>query len=188
MTAALDLPQQHFSCRLETVFDACFVNHHTILRGGYEEPFYRAPAVGLQGVIQYRSDFFASALHEVSHWCIAGSARRQQDDYGYWYAPDGRDIEQQRAFESVEYKPQALEWFFASACRFPFKISVDNLGDSDGQLPDTRRFAQSVLLQVQLWQAAGLPERAARFFYALVAEFNPGLNHSVLCFNLEDLE
>jgi elongation factor P hydroxylase len=187
MTVALNLPQAHCSQRLESVFDTCFARYHTILRGGYEEPFYQAPTSGRAGTIQYRNDFFASALHEVAHWCIAGSARRQLDDYGYWYAPDGRDNEQQMAFEAVESKPQALEWFFAKACAYPFKISVDNLGASDGQLPDTRRFSQAVLSQAQQWQCAGLPERAAQFFRALVAEFDSGLSRPSISFKLEEL-
>lgn len=188
MIAAQSLPRHYCARTLEPLFDRCFANHQTILRGGYEEPFYQAPTAGVPGTIQYRSDFFASALHEISHWCIAGSARRQLDDYGYWYAPDGRDSDQQKAFEAVEYKPQALEWFFASACGFPFKLSVDNLAGGDGQLPDTRQFAQSVLQQARRWQAEGLPERPARFFQTLVAEFNTGLTPSSIFFSLEQLQ
>ena len=33
---------------------------------------------------------FNSALHEISHWTIAGKERRLLADLGYWYAPDGR--------------------------------------------------------------------------------------------------
>ena len=36
-------------------------------------------------------------------------------DYGYWYAPDGRNAEQQSAFYSVEVKPQAIEALFCEA-------------------------------------------------------------------------
>ncbi len=43
-----------------------------------------------------RTDFFASALHEISHWCVAGKARREQVDFGYWYCPDGRDAMTQK--------------------------------------------------------------------------------------------
>ncbi len=50
---------------------------------------------------------FASALHEISHWCIAGKARRELVDFGYWYCPDGRDAMTQSQFEDVEVKPQA---------------------------------------------------------------------------------
>ncbi len=53
--------------------------------------------------------FYASALHEIAHWCIAGENRCQQVDYGYWYEPNGRSEERQFEFEKVEVKPQALE-------------------------------------------------------------------------------
>lgn len=53
---------------------------------------------------------FNSALHEISHWTIAGKERRLLADLGYWYAPDGRTREQQALFEQVEVKPQAIEW------------------------------------------------------------------------------
>src|SRR3546814_12851389 len=63
----------------------------------------------------------------VAHWCLAGAARRRQDDYGYWYAADGRDLEQQHLFEQVEVKPQALELLFSDVCGLNFCVSVDNL-------------------------------------------------------------
>lgn len=58
---------------------------------------------------------FNSALHEISHWTIAGAKRRLLPDLGYWYAPDGRTKEQQDLFEQVEIKPQAIEWLFAQS-------------------------------------------------------------------------
>lgn len=118
------------AARLERVFSDCFAAQwNTVLAGGVEEPFYR-PATNVQGphLLHYRSDFFASALHEAAHWCIAGERRLQQADFGYWYAPDGRNPTQQQAFEAVEVKPQALEWLFSLACGYRFSVSVDNLG------------------------------------------------------------
>src|SRR5690606_39383874 len=44
---------------------------------------------GLARVV-FAHGFFASALHEIAHWCIAGDYRRTLHDYGYWYCPDGR--------------------------------------------------------------------------------------------------
>lgn len=120
--------QQPFDAgRLEQVFHACFSDFNTRLVGGKEEPFYRAPRAGEAAEIHYRHDYFRSALHEVAHWCVAGERRRQQDDYGYWYAPDGRDAVQQRAFEQVEVVPQAWELLFCAACAHPFRVSMDNL-------------------------------------------------------------
>ena len=84
------------------------------------EPYYQ-PATGECDMhrLFYRSDYFASALHEVAHWCIAGERRRQLADFGYWYTPDGRSPQQQSAFEAVEAKPQPLDWFFSLACGYP---------------------------------------------------------------------
>jgi elongation factor P hydroxylase len=166
------------STRLEKVFANCFLTEfNTRLIGGYEEPLYQpATAAGDSALIQYRSDYFASALHEVAHWCIAGPARRLQVDYGYWYAPDGRDVEMQRQFESVECKPQALEWFFAKASGQKFKLSLDNLSGDNTQIADTRNFERTVLTQAQRWRENGLPPRAQRFFTALQQEFSNSQN------------
>jgi elongation factor P hydroxylase len=128
---------QHFSpddsaCyssrRLEILFERCFLeDYHTRLIGGALEPLYRPGRGTALHQVYYRQDYFASALHEVAHWCIAGQRRRQQEDFGYWYAPDGRDQKTQRSFEQVEVKPQALEWHFSRACGYRFRLSVDNL-------------------------------------------------------------
>jgi elongation factor P hydroxylase len=161
--------------RLERVFVDCFYRDYlTLLVGGAREPLYQ-PASEVGGIhrIHYREDYFASALHEVAHWCIAGERRRELTDFGYWYSPDGRTAEQQRAFERVECKPQALEWHFARACGYRFRISVDNL-DGLAALPDgSGGFRRQVLQQARHWQSHGLPERARRFTAALRREFSP---------------
>jgi elongation factor P hydroxylase len=177
------------SRRLEAVFNDCFAgSENTRLVGGADEPLYRPADAGLgESLLVYRDDYFASALHEISHWCIAGSKRRQQLDFGYWYAPEGRNAAQQRAFESVEVKPQALEWFFSKACRYPFRISVDNFNDETGELPDTSQFRHDLLAQVRYWQQAGLPQRAGQFYQALGAEFGTDLRVSQLEFNAQEL-
>jgi len=172
-TAATDKFQVQ---RLEQVFARCFASRwRTRLAGGAEEPCYQ-PATDLRALhmLWYRSDYFASALHETAHWCIAGEQRRQLPDFGYWYAPDGRDPQQQLAFEAVEVKPQALEWLFSLACGYQFCISVDNLG-APGGVPDTGPFRQQVLAAAREWQQRGLPLRAAAFFRALAVEFGTRL-------------
>ncbi|WP_417667272.1 elongation factor P hydroxylase, partial [Pseudidiomarina sp.] len=50
----------------------------------------------------YVCTYVVMRLLEMSHWCIAGEKRRQLEDYGYWYLPDGRDAQQQHAFEQAE--------------------------------------------------------------------------------------
>jgi elongation factor P hydroxylase len=83
-------------------------------------------------------------------------------------------VAQQRAFETVEVKPQALEWLFSLACGYRFCVSVDNLGAGGGEY-DTEPFRQQVLAQAQSWQRVGVPLRAQVFFAALAQEFGSGL-------------
>ncbi|HEY6132123.1 MAG TPA: elongation factor P hydroxylase [Halioglobus sp.] len=177
------------AARLETVFNDCFAGScNTRLCGGVAEPLYR-PAVldGGYHALYYRSDYFASALHEVAHWCIAGVRRRQQPDFGYWYSPDGRSADQQRAFEAVEYKPQALEWFFSKASGYRFQVSADNLDLAGTGMIDTTLFQRRVLEQALTWQKAGLPPRADEFYRALCREFDTCISAAQLRFTLEEL-
>jgi elongation factor P hydroxylase len=197
VTAAVDavLPTEAYfeAARLERVFNGCFTHDfNTRLLGGHSEPLYLPPtATGGSGSLQYRDDYFASALHEVAHWCLTGADRRLQVDYGYWYAPDGRDLSQQQAFESVEYKPQALEWLFAGACLYPFKISLDNLSPDGEDIGNPLEFKQRIVTQAQLWQSRGLPSRGQCFFAALCREFRAGLSAEAtlgsLALNLSEL-
>lgn len=175
MTSAVCQPSGvlHDSRRLERVFARCFAaSYTTVLVGGAAEPLY-APAStpGEPHRLYYREDFFASALHETAHWCIAGETRRRQVDFGYWYLPDGRDPDQQAAFESVEAAPQALEWFFSLACGWPFRLSVDNIEAGNGATPDTAGFRRAVLARALRWQRGSLPARAQAFYTALCLEF-----------------
>lgn len=164
------------SHRIEDVmqlFDGLFYpTYRTRLVRGGDEPLY-SPAdttVSYHRVI-FAHGFFASALHEVSHWCIAGARRRQREDYGYWYLPDGRNAEQQQAFEAAEVAPQALESLFAAACGREFNVSVDNLGDVE---VDRAAFAARVASRAATYQADGLPLRAAAFCSALTAFYRQG--------------
>ena len=174
--------------RLAAVFRECFgQSENTELRGGADEPLYLpAGAEQSSNLLYFREDYFASALHEIAHWCIAGVERRKQVDFGYWYAPEGRSSHQQKAFEAVEIKPQALEWLFSLACAYPFQVSVDNFGP-EGELVETTGFRRAVAEQASHWQQAGLPERAQQFFDALVVEFASGVNLSELVFDPEGI-
>ena len=101
---------------------------NTELVAGDDEPIYLpADAEHRHHRIVFAHGFYASALHEIAHWLVAGAKRRDQEDYGYWYCPDGRDKAQQLAFEQVEVKPQAIEWALSVAAGFNFNVSVDNL-------------------------------------------------------------
>lgn len=131
----------------------------TILVGNGDEPLY-LPGEPFHCVI-FKADYFASALHEIAHWCVAGEARRQQVDYGYWYYPEGRNAEQQQLFESAEVKPQALECLFAQAAGSRFIVSQDNFSNDPQQ--DRESFANNVAEQAQRFLIEGLPDRAALF-------------------------
>ncbi|WP_444945342.1 elongation factor P hydroxylase [Microbulbifer sp. VTAC004] len=158
--------------RIIGVFNRCFADPNglnTRLCGGFPEPYYR-PAAMNKGVhqVEFTLDYAASALHEVAHWCVAGEARRLLPDYGYWYEADGRSPEQQAEFELVEVKPQALEWVFARACGFRFRVSADNLQSGLGP-SDT--FKKAIWEQVQEYCAQGPNARARTFAQALAEEF-----------------
>ena len=141
----------------------------TRLIGGANEPLYQPSNPWSDShCIYFSHDYFASALHEVAHWCIAGAARRKQVDYGYWYQPDGRDPQQQQQFEQVEKKPQALEWIFSCAAGYPFQLSVDNLG---GSATASDSFRLGVWHQVKTYCQYGLPERGQQFAAVLKQHF-----------------
>lgn len=152
------------------LFSECFyADYRTRLVAGDDEPLYRpAATVSDDHQIIFAHGFFASALHEIAHWCIAGDKRRLLEDYGYWYEPDGRDALQQAQFEQVEVKPQALEWLFSLCAGVPFQVSVDNL---NGVEVDREAFTSKVRAQLQRYLAEGVPARAERFARALAAYY-----------------
>lgn len=152
------------------IFNACFATtYQTHLVRGDDEPIY-LPKNHHRTYHQvvFAHGFFSSALHECSHWLIAGKARRMQEDYGYWYVPDGRNQSQQRLFEQVEVKPQALEWILSRAAKHRFQFSLDNL---DGAPADIDVFQQRVYEQAQSYLLKGLPKRAHILYNALLSHY-----------------
>ena len=140
---------------------------NTILVRGDDEPIYiPAKNASEHHQIVFAHGYFASALHEIAHWCIAGKKRRLLEDYGYWYSPDGRDTDQQAEFEKVEVKPQAIEWAFSVAAGKAFSVSTDNL---NGAPADTQGFQSAVKQQVLWYLEHGFPPRAAQFIRVLQA-------------------
>lgn len=152
---------------IAALFDGIFAeSFKTRLVKGGDEPLY-LPATSDTPYHQviFARGYFASALHEISHWCIAGAKRRQLEDYGYWYLPDGRNAEQQQAFEQAEIAPQALEKLFTHACGRTFHVSVDNLG---GEVDvDREQFTRKVGARARRYQEEGLPTRANALYVAL---------------------
>jgi elongation factor P hydroxylase len=142
-------------------------SENTLLVRGETEPVYLpADQQHQHHRIIFAHGYFASALHEIAHWCLAGKERRLLEDYGYWYSPDGRNAQQQAEFEQVEIKPQAIEWALSVACGKPFRVSTDNL---NGAPVDVDGFTLNVIQQAQSYVQAGFPPRAQLFIDVLVA-------------------
>ncbi|WP_308433816.1 elongation factor P hydroxylase [Thalassotalea profundi] len=149
-----------------TLFEITFYSQYrTKLVKGESEPVYLPinEECDYHQVI-FAHGYYSSALHEIAHWCIAGQARRLLEDYGYWYLPDGRDKEQQKQFEQVEVKPQALEWAFCVASNKAFNVSADNL---NGYEADHTSFRLKVYQQVKKYLKEGFPKRAQQFIDVL---------------------
>jgi len=160
---------------VDRIFASLFQQRYqTQLKGGADEPFYRASTDDQSAhQLYYRGDYLASALHEVAHWCIAGEQRRALDDFGYWYQPGERSADLQRQFEAVEVAPQALEWLFSRAVGVRFQLSVDNFA-LDNQPP--REFACAVVARLHRWLTVTLlPARAEEFARALAGQLQPHL-------------
>ena len=149
----------HSNDDLIAIFNRCFLSDfNTELVLGGDEPIYLpADEAHPHHRVIFARGYFASALHEIAHWCIAGPARRLLEDYGYWYEPDGRTEHVQAEFEKVEIKPQAVEWILAASCGFRFQVSCDNLnGDHE---PDRISFTNRVHDQVMQYLEQGMPAR-----------------------------
>lgn len=155
------------------LFDGLFADTYLtrLVRGGDEPIYLPAGEDCVHHRIYFARGFFASALHEISHWCIAGPRRREMEDYGYWYLPDGRDADQQKAFEEAELTPQGLEMVFSQACKLPFHVSVDNLGEAR---VDREAFCHRVAARAARFKEEGLPKRARAFEAALDAYYRQG--------------
>ncbi len=153
--------------------DTFFSEYNTQLIKGGDEPVYLPASERCDcHQIIFAHGYYASAFHEVSHWCQAGEARRLLEDFGYWYEPDGRNEQQQKQFEQVEVIPQAIEWAFNVAARKKFHVSSDNLNGFQG---DTHDFEKKVIQQVQIFLAKGFPARANQFIEALAQFYNTPL-------------
>lgn len=176
----------HLYQDLITIFNKCFSSeYNTQLVKGEDEPVY-LPAGDEHGhhALFFAHGFFSSALHECSHWLIAGDERRKLVDFGYWYLPDGRNAEQQALFQQVEVKPQALEWILSRASGHRFRVSIDNL---NGLESDTEAFKRAVFSQVSHYCNHGLPERAQHLRSALCAFYNQSITLKVEEFRIEEI-
>ena len=161
-----DLMEERLAETLVAAFDDLFEESlGTVLCGGADEPFYEP---GNPATVWFRYNYPRSALHEISHWCLASASRRRLPDYGYWYSPEGRTQAQQAAFFAVEVKPQAIESLFCEALDMPFDVSIDNL-DSPPVSEEVVAFRQRVIAQSAEFRSQGLPPRAHQFLRRLQA-------------------
>ena len=153
-------------------FNSCFKkSHQTILVGGGKEPLYHPSSspTELHKII-YRHDFFASALHETAHWCIAGKERRKKVDFGYFYQ-ESRSFSEQEIFCKYEAKPQALESIFHDAIGSnSFTPSLDGVHFQNN--PElVERFSNRIILAKKKY-LNNIPSRAKIFVQAL-SKLNP---------------
>ena len=148
------------------LFDQTFSeSENTRLIRGRDEPVYLPASSECEyHQVVFAHGYFASALHEIAHWCVAGPERRLLEDFGYWYKPDGRTNEEQALFEQVEVVPQAFEWMLSEAAGCLFRISADNLS---GAQRDNTEFKIKVYNEVQRRLVVGLPKRLGAFVAVL---------------------
>ncbi|WP_428771729.1 elongation factor P hydroxylase [Vibrio sp.] len=160
------IANHHYQDLIDIFHQTFFTTYNTELVLGGEEPIY-LPAndqVPYHRIVFARG-FYASALHEIAHWCVAGPERRLLEDFGYWYHPDGRSETVQAEFEQVEIRPQAYEWILSRSAGFPFSVSCDNLhGDFE---PDRLGFMTKVQQEVLTILRRGLPPRVQQLSDAL---------------------
>lgn len=177
---------QHQINDIIQLFNQLFAEQeNTRLLAGDDEPIYLPADTDCEfNRVIFAHGFFASALHEIAHWCIAGQARRKLVDYGYWYEPDGRTAEKQLEFAQVEAKPQAMEWILAQACGYPFVISLDNLS---GETVDITPFKQAVVEQVRQLQSKGVGPRAEQLINKLSAFYQQSADYRHYVIELEKL-
>lgn len=164
---ATSATRSHCYQDLIRIFNQTFyADFNTKLELGGDEPIYRpADEQTPYHRIIFARGFYASALHEIAHWCVAGPKRRLLEDFGYWYHPDGRSAQVQAEFEAVEIRPQAYEWILAQSAGFAFSVSCDNLnGDFE---PDRLGFMRKVHQEVLGILEQGLPPRVQMLSQAL---------------------
>ncbi len=179
MTTIKELSMSHQYQDMIAVFNRTFfAEFNTKLELGGDEPIYLpANAECAYHRIIFARGFYASTLHEIAHWCVAGSERRLIEDFGYWYEPDGRSAQVQTEFEKVEIRPQAYEWILSKSAGFHFTVSCDNInGDFE---PNRLDFMAKVQEEVTTILNQGLPKRVEMLSDALRSFYNtPPLNSS----------
>ncbi|USZ14168.1 elongation factor P hydroxylase [Moraxella sp. FZFQ2102] len=166
------------------LFNALFNNPKlaqmpTVLVRGNGEPEYFPASEHAPARIEFAHGFFQSALHEISHWCVAGHERRTQNDFGYWYESDGRNEQTQVIFEQVEVIPQAIECLLSLALGRYFYISQDNLNADFDTSKST--FAADVYAKASdyLNHPTSLPRDARRLLWVFLSLSQPTFHQDI---------
>ncbi|MFT5164287.1 MAG: elongation factor P hydroxylase [Alteromonadaceae bacterium] len=168
------------------IFEQTFYQQYqTRLIKGIGEPVYLPQdEQSSDNRIIFAHGYYASALHEIAHWLVAGFERRKIEDFGYWYKPDGRTIAQQATFEAVEVKPQAIEWLLCVATGFDFNVSCDNLS---GEPTDRLVFQHNVYQQVKHLLENGYNKRVEQLVGALAGYYQTALPLSLKQFEYQGI-
>ncbi|QUM88360.1 elongation factor P hydroxylase [Moritella sp. 36] len=169
-----DLHNKHHYQDLIRIFNHTFSSEfNTQLVKGDDEPIYMPMNTNFEQYVScdhhriiFAHGFFSSGMHEISHWLVAGLARHQLVDFGYWYIADGRNAQQQAEFEKVEIVPQAIEWIICVAAGAKYRVSVDNVSDI---VIDRLAFQHKIHKQVQIYLEKGLSTRTQALVSALKA-------------------
>lgn len=180
------MTEQHHYQDLIYLFNQLFEHtEQTILVAGGDEPLYLPKDQHSQlNRIIFTKDYYASALHEIAHWCIAGKQRRTLVDYGYWYQSNRHSADAQNLFEHAEAKPQALEWIFSQAARFKFRVSADNLARNNEA---SESFKQKIYQYTRQFLETKLPKRAILFTESLLDFYQHKELFKLSNFSLEQL-
>ncbi len=105
-------------------------------------------------------------------------------DFGYGYQPDGRLAKQQKVFEQVDVKPQALAAVFSVAAGHDFQVSASNL---KAGMEARDAFKPAVGEQLARYLEVGLAPRAKRFRQALLTYYGVTsrslVDPPLVCFN-----
>ncbi len=134
--------------------------------------------------ILYTKDSYTSVLHEISHWCIAGSERRKKIDYGYWYKPGSQTPKEAELYKKFESKTHGIEWIFCIAAGVPFHIIPNNVAAGFEISQDLKEGVYAATLN---YLNHGLPANAERFKQRLLKHYQREDLFDISLFKFETL-
>ena len=159
----------HYSYLID-IFSDCFRNSYdTVLVAGDDEPYYQPDQAMSRIKWCLRTAFLPQRYTKPRIGVLRVNSVGSSSITAIGMNPMGV-MQQQREFEQVERKPQALEWLFSLCAGFKFDVSVDNLS---GVEVDRYAFRKEVAQQLESYLETDLlPPRAKTFAKALCRAFN----------------